>query len=369
VNQSDGTSMTTLPDTPRNMYGKGAPKCPRFSIIIVNFNGGRHVQHALDSLARQTVRDFEVLLVDNGSTDGSVDRLRTDGLPAFTLMAESKNHGFAGGNNLAARAATGDWIACLNPDAIADARWLEEIVSGQARHPDVRMFASAQFDAADPMALDGAGDAYLIFGIPWRGGFGRAASELPSEGECFSPCGASAVFDRRIFLEHGGFDEKFFCFCEDVDLGFRLRLAGENCMFLPKAIIHHVGGGLTGRASDFSIYHGTRNRIWTYVKNMPAPIFWITIPGHVALSVYLLARGVMTGRVRQTWRGMRDGLLGAARMRRNGQEARRRRVSSWQLVRAMAWNPFRMSQRKVHVRETSLPSAAPVTGSSASATL
>ncbi|KCZ87594.1 glycosyltransferase family 2 protein [Hyphomonas johnsonii] len=355
--------MTTIPAAPRHRSGKGIPKCPRFSIIIVNFNGGEYVQQALDSLARQTIRDFEVLLVDNGSTDGSANHLRTDGLPAFTLMAESHNHGFAAGTNLAAAKATGDWIVCLNPDAIAAASWLEEIVAGQARYPNVRMFASAQLDAADPRVLDGAGDAYLIFGMPWRGGFGRAASELPGEGECFSPCGASAVFDRRLFLEHGGFDEEFFCFCEDVDLGFRLRLAGENCMFLPRAVVHHVGGGLAGRASDFSIYHGSRNRVWTYAKNMPSTAFWITLPGHVALSLYLLARGIMTGRVRQTWRGMRDGLLGAARMRRNGRALRQQSVSSWQLVRTMVWNPFRMSQRKVHVREV------PASGSSASAIL
>lgn len=358
--------MTALPDT---SFSQSEPGIPTFSIIIVNFNGGAYVQQALDSLASQNVMDFEVLVVDNASTDGSADRLQTDGLASFKLLAETKNHGFAGATNLAAQRAIGDWIVCLNPDAIAEPGWLEEIMSGQARHPEVRMFASAQMCASDPLVLDGAGDAYLIFGIPWRGGFGRVASELPGEGECFSPCGASAVFDRSLFLEHGGFDEAFFCFCEDVDLGFRLRLAGETCMFLPRAIIHHVGGGLSGRESDFSIYHGCRNRIWTYAKNMPAPIFWITLPGHVVLSIYILARNLMAGRFGQTWRGMRDGLLGAARMRRAGREGRRRNTSTWQLARAMAWNPFRMSQRRVHVRETSPPVPVPITRTNASVIL
>ena len=162
--------------------------------------------------------------------------------------------------------------------------------------------------------------------------------------------------------------EQFFCFCEDVDLGFRQRLAGETCIFLPQAMIHHVGGGLSGRSSDFSIYHGCRNRIWAYAKNMPASLFWITLPGHVALSLYLLLRSAMIGRFPQTWRGMRDGLLGAAEMRRKGAPLRRtRKAGIWTLARAMAWDPFRMSHRKVHVRKQT--KSAPLSGSSASEAL
>ena len=322
-----------------------------FSIIIVNFNGGAYIQQALDSLARQTRRDFEVILIDNASTDGSATGLKTEALPLFILMAETENHGYARATNLAADKAQGEWLVCLNPDAQAEPNWLEEIAKGQQRHPDTKMFASAQFDAVNPDRLDGAGDAYLIFGIPWRGGFGRPSSELPEEGECFSPCGAGAVFHRDTYLAHGGMDEAFFCFCEDVDIGFRMHLSGHNCIFLPQAIIHHVGGGLSGRASDFAIYHGTRNRVWTYAKNMPTSLFLITLPGHITLSLYLLMRGAMIGRVRQTWRGMRDGLKGAGKMRRSGKANRKAVVSIWKLARAMAWNPFRMSQRKTHVRE------------------
>ncbi len=324
---------------------------PEFSIVIVNYNGGDFIQQALDSLAAQTRQDFEVFLVDNASTDGSIDGLDTSALPSFRLMAEPVNHGFAAANNMAAQQATGKWLVCLNPDATARPDWLQKIAEGHARHPDARMFASTQFDKMDPSQLDGVGDAYLILGIPWRGGFGRPATELPREGECFSPCGAGAVFDRELFLAHGGFDESFFCFCEDVDLGFRLRLAGEICVFLPDAIIDHVGGGLSGRVSDFATYHGARNRVWTYAKNMPAPLFWLTLPGHVALSAYILLRGVMTGRVGQTWRGMRDGVLGLPALQLREKNRPPRKVSLWALARAMAWNPFRMSQRKAHVRE------------------
>lgn len=323
---------------------------PIFSVIIVNYNGRAYVQQTLNSLARQTRRDFEVILIDNASTDGSISDLEIEDLPTFRLMAETENHGYARATNLAAAVAQGDWLVCLNPDAQAEPDWLEEIALGQQRHPGTKLFASAQFDAADSGTLDGAGDAYLIFGMPWRGGFGRPSSELPDEGECFSPCGAGAVFHRETFLAHGGMDERFFCYCEDVDIGFRMRLADKACIFLPQARIHHVGGGVSGRISDFAIYHGTRNRIWTYAKNMPALLLILTLPGHVALSLYLLMRASTTQRGRPTWRGMRDGVKGAAEMRRLGKPGRQKVSSLWNLSRAMAWNPFRMSQRKVHVR-------------------
>lgn len=335
--------------SPTRQSSSGA-ESPRFSVIIVNYNGGDYVRQALASLDRQTRQDFEVLLIDNGSIDGSADGLKTDDLPDFTLLAERENHGYAKATNIAAARARGDWLICLNPDAWADPDWLEEIAQGQARYPQVKMFASAQFDGSDSDTLDGAGDAYLIFGMPWRGGFGRPSSELPAEGTCFSPCGAGAVFHRETYLAHGGMDERFFCYCEDVDIGFRLRLSGHECIFLPRAIIHHIGGGLSGRNSDFAIYHGTRNRLWTYVKNMPSILFVLTLPGHVALSVYLLARAAMTGCASSTWRGMRDGAKGALAMRQSGKSGRRTGYSVQKLAAAMAWNPFRMSGRHVHVR-------------------
>ena len=339
---SDSTTETTAADAGNNS--------PVFSVIIVNYNGGAYLQDALDSLARQTRRDFEVIVIDNASTDGSIDGLETGALPDFTLMAESENHGYARASNLAARRARGRWLVCLNPDAAASETWLDEIASGQARHPHAKMFASAQYDLVNPGQLDGVGDAYLIFGIPWRGGFGRPVSELPGEGECFSPCGAGAVFERAIFLEHGGFDERFFCFCEDVDLGFRLRLAGETCIFLPDAVIHHVGGGASGRVSEFALYHGARNRLWTYVKNMPAPLLIATAPGHIALSAYILLRGLMTGRAQSTWKGMADGVKGLPDLQLSDEYRVDRKVSLWRLARAMAWNPLRISRRKAHVR-------------------
>lgn len=344
----------------------------RFSIIIVNYNGGDYLRCALQSLQTQTVTDFEVFVVDNASSDSSladvvkkyggdtaVER-QTLSLPLSScpkqnvqlhVLAMNENLGFAAANNLAAESASGEWLVLLNPDAEADAHWLEELANAAARHPDTTMFASAQFDLHNPDLLDGVGDAYFICGIPWRGGFGHPKTELPAEGTCFSPCGAGAMYRRDLFLDHGGFDERFFCYCEDVDLGFRLRLAGENCVFIPSAIIHHAGGGVAGRASEFSLYHGARNRFWTYIKNMPLRILIPTFPIHAALIVAILYRNRKTHQHRPTLRGLRDGLSGMGTFLSERRALKRRRNARViDIADAMSWNIFRMRNRAPHVQ-------------------
>ena len=205
---------------------------------------------------------------------------------------------------------------------------------------------------ARPDHLDGAGDAYLIFGIPWRGGYGLPTEYLPAEGTCFSPCGASAIMRRDVFEQHNGFDERFFCYCEDVDLGFRMQLTGERCIFLPDAIIAHAGGGLSSKVSDFSTIHGSRNRIWTYWKNMPLALLILTLPGHIAISLYILMRGAMTGTMRPTLKGMRAGLKGLGGLRTQDSPWARpnRKISLWKLARTMAWNPLKISARRPDVQ-------------------
>lgn len=327
------------------------PEAPDFSVLIVNFNGGAYVQGAIDSLKAQTHRSFEVILLDNASTDGSVDALDTSGLPAFTLMRETENHGFARGNNLAAAKASGRWLALLNPDAAAWPDWLAQVLAGTLRHPGVASFACTQLWMHDETKLDGAGDNYLLFGIPWRGGYRRPVSELPAEGTCFSPCGASAVYERATFIAAGGFDERLFCFCEDVDLGFRLRLEGGTCVFLPKAVVAHAGGGLSDKVSGFAVRHGTRNRLWVYVKCMPLPLLILTLPGHLILTTAILVRGLMTGRFNDAMNGLVDAMRGLGpvlKERRVVQALRRASLSN--LARAMVWNPLMMLGRRIAIR-------------------
>lgn len=318
---------------------------PRFSIIIVSYESSAWINACLDSLASQQLGDFETIVVDNNSTDGGAERIEAYSRLPIKLIKNDQNLGFSGGCNLGAQAARGEWLIFLNPDTTARPDWLAEIANGQARYPDTSVFACAQFELGGDAMLDGAGDAYFGFGIPWRGGFGHPASSLPGDGECFSPCGASAVVRRSLFLDIGGFDERFFCYCEDVDLGFRLRLTGERCVFLSKAAVDHKGSGISGRKSDFTIYHGTRNRLWTYFKNMPLGMLLLTLPGHIAITAYLLARSPSNGLFKPTWRGIKDGVKGLPAIWKSRQSYKAR-PAHVRLFGAMSWNVNDMRKRR-----------------------
>lgn len=324
---------------------------PFFSVLIVNFNAGNMLQTAVNSLKKQTFRDFELIVVDNNSTLNPLADLDTEGLPSVRVIRENTNHGFAKGNNLAAKQAKGKWLALLNPDASADPNWLQEIHNATERHDSCRVFACGQINMDEPELLDGAGDAYFAFGIPWRGGFEHPVSALPDEDSlCFSPCGASAVYDRALFLEIGGYDERFFCYCEDVDLGMRLQLSNERCVFLPDAIIHHKGSATSGRYSYFTMYHGFRNRTWTYLKNMPLSVLLLTLPGHLALMTYIYFRNMGHANLKGMRRGMWDGLKDGWALRgQDDYKVKPTQKAIWNLMRAMAWNPVRLSTRGVHV--------------------
>lgn len=342
----------------KNTAASGKPKTT--SVVIVNYNSGALLQVAIDHLKRQTIPPHEVFIVDNASSDGSAEGLDLEGLERASVIALGENVGFAAANNHAARLATGEWLALLNPDTEPHPDWLEALLAATDRHPDVTMFASAQIDAADPNIMDGAGDSYFVLGVPWRGGFGRDAREMPPEGECFSPCGASALFRRDLYLAVGGLDESYFCYCEDVDLGFRLRLQGETCIFVPSAIIRHHGSAITGRYSDFTVRLGTRNRIRTYLTSMPPLALALTLPGHVAATLYLYLRAIGKPHAK----AMRQGIVEALGMlpkiwTRRSEVQKTRTLSSAAIVSAMCWNPATLHGRKTDVRPARNPASGP----------
>lgn len=323
---------------------------PEITVVVVNYNGGDYIRRCLASLARQSYRNFETIVVDNASSDGSTDRI--DEMPErTTILREAVNHGFAGGNNLAARLGQGRWLALLNPDAEAAPDWLESLMRAVHERPTHRIVASLQIALHDGTVLDGAGDCYLAFGYAWRGGFGHNVAKTPPAGECFAPCGAAALYPRDLFIESGGFDERYFCYHEDVDLGFRLRLFGERCQFDPRCRIRHAGSGITGRASDFAVFHGARNGLWTYVKNMPGPLLLVTFLPWMVGMLAILARGLVTGRFGATASGLRAAIvdLGPA-LKVRAALRRRQRASLRSVARALSWNPLRFLARRPHVR-------------------
>ncbi len=290
-------------------------KWPKVAVVIVNWNGGRFLERCLSMLETQTFAPQEIILVDNASTDSSIEIARR--FPDVCLLAQQDNLGFAKANNLAVSRTSADveWIALLNPDAFPGPRWLEALISAVQAHPDFDIFGSRLLSATAPATLDGTGDVYHVSGLVWREDHGRTDDISVHESrEIFSPCAAAALYSKRAFVDAGGFDEEYFCYVEDVDLGFRLRLFGHRCLYVPKAEVFHMGSATTGRHSDFAVYYGHRNLVWTYVKNMPGLLFWLFLPAHALLNVVSVIWFLVMGKGRLILKTKADAFRGLPRM-------------------------------------------------------
>jgi GT2 family glycosyltransferase len=281
--------------------------------------------------------------VDNGSTDGCVDLFAQK--ENIRVIRLERNLGFAAANNRGVEAADTTWVALLNPDAFPRPTWLEELLKAAQRHPDAASIGSTQWMHNRPGFLDGAGDVYHACGIAYRRFTGRLGP-APGEGEVFSACAAAALYRRGAFLEAGGFDERLFCYGEDVDLGFRLRAIGYRCVQAQLAEVVHIGSSAAGRHSEFQIYYSVRNRIWVYMKNVPGPYVWLLAPyflfGAVLHGLSLTRRGRAGAFLRACVDAMRS--AGAVWKDRAAVQAARR-VRAGKILRAFTWSPFRLFAR------------------------
>ncbi|MFN3834528.1 MAG: glycosyltransferase family 2 protein [Glycocaulis sp.] len=322
------------------------------SVLIVAYDSRAHWPRLRAALAAQTLAPARVLVLDNGSRK---DQALTPGdMPeGFGFEASPDNLGFAGGNNRLAAKADTEWLVLLNPDAFPEPGWLEELMAAAGRYPQADLFGSTQrADGADGV-LDGAGDVYHVTGFPYRGGYGRAMAS-PPDGEIFAPCAAAMMIRRSVFEALGGFDEDYFCYVEDVDLGARARLAGHTAIHVSKAVVTHVGYGSSGRRSDFATYHGTRNRWWTYVKVMPLPLLILSLPFHLALTGMLWASSVRFGQFALFSKAQRDALAGLGPvLRKRAAVQGARKVSAAQFAAMLVFNPLGLFTRAPHVRPVS----------------
>ncbi|GAB6067989.1 glycosyltransferase family 2 protein [Methylothermus subterraneus] len=285
------------------------------SVVLVNWNGGEMLMRTLSALAEQSVSPQAVVVVDNASGDGSVEEAARR-FPWVRLRRLDRNLGFAAANNLALREEVKTpWVALLNPDAVPQPDWLERLWQGVCEHPGYAAYGGRMHRLDDPSRLDGSGDCYHPCGWGWRRDFNRPEAEgerVP--GEIFSPCAAAALYRRQDVLEVGGFDEDFFCYFEDVDLGFRLRLAGKRCYFLPEAVVYHKGSYSTGYKSDFTVYYGLRNSIWCWWKNLPWR--WIAryLPAHLLFCLGFCLAAAARGQGKAALLALRDAFWGLPKM-------------------------------------------------------
>lgn len=338
---------TKLPDPHRQEVA------PKLRVIVVNYNSGPWLQRCIDSLARQSFFDFEVVIVDNASTDDSLDIRLSDG--RFRIVCADHNLGFAAANNLAAAGARNEWLALLNPDAIADPEWLAMLLSDAAQHPGIDIFGSTQIRAGHRNTLDGTGDCLSAFGPAWRSNYGLAVPEPLPSGEVFSACGAAMMIRRTLFESLGGFEERFFCFVEDVDFCFRARLSGHRVWQSARARVEHAGGGSSeSDESLFSIEHGYRNALWMHMRCSPFPLLLLSLPGQLAFTCMriLLARerDEMLALCKALWRGL---FTGQGRWQQRRKIQAMRTVSSGEVASWLSWNPLDIFRRKPKFFESS----------------
>jgi len=312
----------------------------RVFILIPNWNGLEHLPKCLESLSAQTVTDFVIIIVDNGSTDGSVEYLR-EHWPDVKVIELRENRGFAVANNIGAREAKGNWIALLNNDAFPEPDWLENLVEATQKYSEYTVFGSKLIQANNPNLLDGTGDIYHISGLAWRRDYNYPVEDSAnSVEEIFSPCAAAALYSRNAFLDVGGFDEDFTSYHEDVDLGFRLRLKGHCCLYVPEAIVKHVGSASLGKQSDSQIYYGHRNLVWSYFQNMPDYLFWIYLPSHLLANLIFMIYYSIRGQAQAIFRAKLDALRGlpkALAKRREIQKTRKVKPSEVSRMMEHGW--------------------------------
>jgi hypothetical protein len=328
---------------------------PPVSIVVLNYNGKAHLTALLESLARQTRRDFILVVVDNGSHDGSVELLtaaaRQTGLD-LRLIRNAANRGFAPACNQGIAATRTPWVVMLNNDTRPEPAWLERLMATVAAQPDLGMVASKLLRAQQPDQIDSAGIALDWTGIAWdwRGG----AVDTPAETdlvEVFGPCGGAALYARRMLEDLGGFDEDYFAYLEDVDLAWRGRLAGWRCVLQPQARVLHAHSGTLGDASPLKRYLLARNKVWLLAQNYPNPWFVRYSPLIVGYDLLATAYGILRRGDLASLRGRLAGLAGLPRA-----WAKRRRVlagpqdiENWQRCMAPVALPWSVPARYAHL--------------------
>lgn len=245
---------------------------PIISVIIPNWNGAHHLPECLDSLQQQRFRAFETVVVDNGSTDASLELLARD-FPWVRIIKRGDNGGFSAAVNAGIRQTGSPFVVLLNNDTRADSEWLQALHEGMGRYPEASMGASRMLLYDPPHAIDSAGDGYsLRAGAGYNLAAGKAADSVDQDAWVFGACAGAAIYRRTLFDDIGLFDEDFFLVFEDVDLDLRAQVAGHRCIYLADAIVYHKRGASTDNASLEVISRSWRNTLWVAGKNLPLPL-------------------------------------------------------------------------------------------------
>lgn len=248
------------------------------SVVIPNFNGIAFLDSVLASLEGQTLNNFEVILVDNGSTDGSCSFV-TANYPWVHLIELSENFGFCGAVNAGIRAAKASYVLLLNNDTEVKEDFVEEMLAAIRRHKNAFSCGARMVQYHDRDKLDDVGNYYCALGWSFARGRGKDIHAYETEDRIFSACAGAAIYRKKILEKIGYFDEEHFAYLEDTDIGYRARIYGYENWYAPKAIVYHVGSGTSGsRYNQFKTRYSSRNNIYLIYKNMPLLQIILNLP-------------------------------------------------------------------------------------------
>lgn len=300
--QAAGAAETS-PEGEKKGAAENAP--PFFiSVLIVNYNGAKWLAGCLSSLLAQTYRSFEILVIDNASSDNSRALLETQ-FPTVKLIRSQTNVGFAAGNNLGLTSARGALIATLNTDTRVEPDYLEQLV---APMQDLKVGACAplMLEMERPETVDAAGIRIDDFGFAWNIGAGEPAARFIAPARVYGACAGAALYRRAMLDALGFFDGDYFGFYEDADLAWRARNAGWETAFVPTARVYHQHGASFGKIAPHKTYLLARNRWWTIFKNYPMPGFAFMLPLLVGADLVSLLGATARGHFAEAWRGRKD---------------------------------------------------------------
>jgi GT2 family glycosyltransferase len=331
---------------------------PKVSVVILNWNGLRYLDDCLPSLEAQTYPDFEVMLVDNGSTDGSVEWVAGH-FPQVRVICNETNVGFAAGNNQAIRASQTEYVVTLNNDTRVEPGWLAALVAAAEADPTVGTCASKMLFADRPWLINSTGIDLDPVGIAWdrRGGEPDDGQETEPT-EVFGPCAGAALYRRAMLDQIGLFDERFFAYMGDVDLAWRARLAGWRCLYIPQARVYHIHSGTAREGSPFKNQLLGRNKIWVIAKNYPTARLILYLPLILLYDLAAVLYALVVRRDIGSLQGRLEGLRGLPdvwRQRRGIQALRRtNRGRPWHHYLSSLAPPWQVAARYRHLRSKRL---------------
>ncbi|MCR5222039.1 MAG: glycosyltransferase family 2 protein [Lachnospiraceae bacterium] len=279
------------------------------TVIIPNYNGDAYIENCLQSLKKQTFRDFEILIIDNASEDHSADYIVAH-YPEIPLIRLSQNFGFSRAVNEGIKRTKSPYLILLNNDTVCDPHFVEELYQAIAKDKKIFSVSSKMLQMYAPEKIDGAGDLYCALGWAFARGKDRSKALYEKESKVFSACAGAAIYRRDLFEQIGYFDEFHFTYLEDVDVGYRARIMGYENRYTPKAIVYHAGSGATGsRYNPFKVRIAARNSWYVIYKNMPALQIFINLPflliGFGIKALFFICKGYG----REYLSGMKRGYL------------------------------------------------------------